>query len=118
MYYLAQISDHGRIVPSSEGLRHDWLPLQLACDKVIYRSMQETLKAALEAVEKSLQQARHRLGTVAVSNNIPIGQMDPHHQSHSHGGHGHSHNHNQPQQQPASPRMGIPLSLFLSDATD
>jgi hypothetical protein len=51
VYYLAQVSDHGRMVPPGEGIVFGWFPLRLAADKAIYKNVQEMLKQAHEYIE-------------------------------------------------------------------
>ncbi|KAJ3123875.1 nudix (nucleoside diphosphate linked moiety X)-type motif 2 [Nowakowskiella sp. JEL0407] len=50
--FLAQVSSHGRIIPSGlAGLHFAWLPLQQAQDKALYKSMQDILKQAYNHIQ-------------------------------------------------------------------
>ncbi|KAJ3064783.1 nudix (nucleoside diphosphate linked moiety X)-type motif 2, partial [Quaeritorhiza haematococci] len=52
VYYLAQISQNGRIIPTGlAGLHFAWWPLQTSCDKAMYKSMQDVLKQAQAVIE-------------------------------------------------------------------
>ncbi|CAG8540496.1 4034_t:CDS:2 [Paraglomus brasilianum] len=52
-YYLAQASDHVRVFTASEGLNFAWFPLNVAVEKVIYRSMQDVVKQASAFIESN-----------------------------------------------------------------
>jgi len=65
VYYLAQVSDNARVYTTGEGLNFAWLPLNLAIEKALYKSMQEVIKKASIFIEnnklkntESLQRAR------------------------------------------------------------
>ncbi|KAJ3277778.1 hypothetical protein HK104_002978, partial [Borealophlyctis nickersoniae] len=53
VYYLAQLSQNARIIPGGlAGLHITWLALQPACEKVVYKSMQDVLKQAAAFLEE------------------------------------------------------------------
>ncbi|KAG9300779.1 hypothetical protein G9A89_023577 [Geosiphon pyriformis] len=56
VYYLAQVSDHARVYTTGEGLNFNWLPLQNAVEKAIYRNMQDVLRQAASFIEKNKPQ--------------------------------------------------------------
>ncbi|CAB4399900.1 unnamed protein product [Rhizophagus irregularis] len=53
VYYLAQVSDNARVYTTGEGLNFAWLPLNLAIEKALYKSMQEVIKKASIFIENN-----------------------------------------------------------------
>ncbi|GJJ78989.1 bis(5'-nucleosidyl)-tetraphosphatase [Entomortierella parvispora] len=57
VYYLAELTDSSRVLPSGEGVQFSWCNLQQATDKALYRTMQDVLRMAFTAAEASRAKA-------------------------------------------------------------
>ncbi|RUS16862.1 hypothetical protein BC938DRAFT_476439 [Jimgerdemannia flammicorona] len=65
VYYLAQLGDYGRILPTAEGINFAWCALPAAIDKAVFRSMQDIIRQAfayaeVHIKERQLQQQQQR----------------------------------------------------------
>ncbi|KAF9578311.1 nudix (nucleoside diphosphate linked moiety X)-type motif 2 [Lunasporangiospora selenospora] len=57
VYYLAELTDSSRLLPTSEGVQLSWCGLQQAVDRALYRTMQDILRVAFSAAETSRAKA-------------------------------------------------------------
>ncbi|KAF9203026.1 hypothetical protein BGZ49_006878 [Haplosporangium sp. Z 27] len=57
VYYLAELIDSAKVLPTGEGLQFAWCNLQQATDKALYRTMQDVLRSAFTAAEASRAKA-------------------------------------------------------------
>ncbi|KAF9408224.1 hypothetical protein BGZ94_002390 [Podila epigama] len=57
IYYLAELIDSGKILPTGEGVQFSWCNLQQATDKALFRTMQDVLRSAFTAAEASRAKA-------------------------------------------------------------
>ncbi|KAF9171008.1 hypothetical protein BGX21_008178 [Mortierella sp. AD011] len=57
VYYLAELIDSAKVLPTGEGLQFAWCNLQQATDKALYRTMQDVLRSAFTAAETSRARA-------------------------------------------------------------
>ncbi|KAF8925828.1 nudix (nucleoside diphosphate linked moiety X)-type motif 2 [Dissophora ornata] len=57
VYYLAELTDDTKVLPTGEGVQFAWCNLQLATDKALYRTMQDVLRSAFAAAEVSRAKA-------------------------------------------------------------
>ncbi|KAK3827673.1 MAG: hypothetical protein J3Q66DRAFT_320835 [Benniella sp.] len=57
VYYLAELTDNAKVLPTGEGVQFAWCNLQLATDKALYRTMQDVLRSAFTAAEASRARA-------------------------------------------------------------
>ncbi|KAG0048610.1 nudix (nucleoside diphosphate linked moiety X)-type motif 2 [Linnemannia elongata] len=57
VYYLAELTDSSRVLPTGEGVQFSWCNLQQATDKALYRTMQDVLRMAFTAAEASRAKA-------------------------------------------------------------
>ncbi|KAF9113885.1 hypothetical protein BGX27_000641 [Mortierella sp. AM989] len=53
VYYLAELIDSARVLPTGEGVQFAWCNLQQATDKALYKTMQDVLRSAFTAAETS-----------------------------------------------------------------
>ncbi|KAI1314833.1 nudix (nucleoside diphosphate linked moiety X)-type motif 2 [Mortierella claussenii] len=57
VYYLAELTDSSRVLPTGEGVQFSWCNVQQATDKALYRTMQDVLRSAFTAAETSRAKA-------------------------------------------------------------
>ncbi|KAG0368682.1 nudix (nucleoside diphosphate linked moiety X)-type motif 2 [Gamsiella multidivaricata] len=57
VYYLAELIDSAKVLPTGEGVQFAWCNLQQATDKALYRTMQDVLRSAFAAAETSRAKA-------------------------------------------------------------
>ncbi|KAG0360185.1 hypothetical protein BGX24_005605, partial [Mortierella sp. AD032] len=57
VYYLAELTDNSRVLPTGEGVQFSWCNLQQATDKALYRTMQDVLRMAFTAAEANRAKA-------------------------------------------------------------
>ncbi|KAG0339840.1 nudix (nucleoside diphosphate linked moiety X)-type motif 2 [Podila humilis] len=57
VYYLAELTDSGKVLPTGEGVQFSWCNLQQATDKALFRTMQDVLRLAFTAAESSRAKA-------------------------------------------------------------
>ncbi|KAF9916447.1 hypothetical protein BX616_003721 [Lobosporangium transversale] len=57
VYYLAELTDSAKVLPTGEGAQFAWCSLQQATDKALYRTMQDVLRSAFTAAEASRAKA-------------------------------------------------------------
>ncbi|KAF9433569.1 hypothetical protein BGZ76_009263 [Entomortierella beljakovae] len=57
VYYLAELIDSTKVLPTGEGVQFVWCNLQQATDKALYRTMQDVLRSAFAAAEASRAKA-------------------------------------------------------------
>lgn len=57
VYYLAELTDSSKVLPSGEGVQFSWCNLQQATDKALYRTMQDVLRMAFTAAETNRAKA-------------------------------------------------------------
>ncbi|KAJ1529043.1 nudix (nucleoside diphosphate linked moiety X)-type motif 2, partial [Nowakowskiella sp. JEL0078] len=69
VFFLAQVSQHGRILPPGlAGLHFAWLPLRQAQEKAVFKSMQDVLKQAHLFIEdKRLQSIIKPMAAIMLS---------------------------------------------------
>jgi len=53
VYYLAELTDSAKVLPTGEGVQFSWCNLQQATDKALYKTMQDVLRMAFTAAEAS-----------------------------------------------------------------
>lgn len=57
VYYLAELTDSAKVLPTGEGVQFSWCNPQLATDKALYKTMQDVLRMAFTAAEASRAKA-------------------------------------------------------------
>ncbi|KAF9924629.1 nudix (nucleoside diphosphate linked moiety X)-type motif 2 [Linnemannia zychae] len=57
VYYLAELTDSSRVLPTGEGVQFSWCNLQQATDKALYKTMQDVLRAAFTTAEANRAKA-------------------------------------------------------------
>ncbi|KAG0313971.1 nudix (nucleoside diphosphate linked moiety X)-type motif 2 [Dissophora globulifera] len=57
VYYLAELTDSAKVLPTGEGVQFSWCNLQQATDKALYKTMQDVLRSAFTAAEASRAKA-------------------------------------------------------------
>ncbi|KAG0248404.1 hypothetical protein BG011_000111 [Mortierella polycephala] len=57
VYYLAELTDSAKVLPTGEGVQFSWCNLQQATDKALYKTMQDVLRMAFTAAEASRAKA-------------------------------------------------------------
>ncbi|KAG0237775.1 nudix (nucleoside diphosphate linked moiety X)-type motif 2 [Mortierella sp. GBA43] len=57
VYYLAELTDNAKVLPTGEGVQFAWCNQQLGTDKALYRTMQDVLRSAFTAAEASRARA-------------------------------------------------------------
>lgn len=57
VYYLAELTDSGKVLPTGEGVQFSWCNLQQATDKALFRTMQDVLRLAFTAAEANRAKA-------------------------------------------------------------
>ncbi|KAG0030255.1 nudix (nucleoside diphosphate linked moiety X)-type motif 2 [Podila clonocystis] len=57
VYYLAELTDSGKVLPTGEGVQFSWCNLQQATDKALFRTMQDVLRMAFTAAEANKAKA-------------------------------------------------------------
>ncbi|KAF9082422.1 nudix (nucleoside diphosphate linked moiety X)-type motif 2 [Mortierella sp. GBA35] len=57
VYYLAELTDSAKILPTGEGVQFSWCNVQQATDKALYRTMQDVLRMAFTAAENNRAKA-------------------------------------------------------------
>ncbi|KAF9901762.1 nudix (nucleoside diphosphate linked moiety X)-type motif 2 [Linnemannia zychae] len=57
VYYLAELTDSSRVLPTGEGVQFSWCNLQQATDKALYRTMQDVLRMAFTAADANRAKA-------------------------------------------------------------
>lgn len=57
VYYLAELTDSSRILPTGEGVQFSWCNIQQATDKALYKNMQDVLRMAFSAADANRAKA-------------------------------------------------------------
>ncbi|KAG0200419.1 nudix (nucleoside diphosphate linked moiety X)-type motif 2 [Mortierella sp. GBA30] len=57
VYYLAELTDSAKVLPTGEGVQFSWCNLQQATDKALYKTMQDVLRMAFTAAEANRAKA-------------------------------------------------------------